>query len=377
MLLHDLEQSRSLEIVRLVLQKISAGEKVYSLAVGEPVFDTPPEIIEAAIEGMKSGMTHYVSSYGIPEVRGAIVRKVGRKNGINCTEENTIFMASKMSIYAIYLALNDEPRSEVLVPDPGYFFSDPAILAGLKPVPYFLKEDYTLDLEEITRKITPKTRGIVINTPSNPTGKVYGKKNMQELLDLCSSRDIRIISDEAYEDLVYEKKHFSIGSLEESPDNVVSMFTMSKSYAMTGWRGGYVVARPDFIKLLGRFMDHALTCFPPFIQHASAVALDSLDHRVEEFRKDFMKKRDYALGRLKEMDRIRVNGVEGAFYIFPEYADDRNSAKIASDLLDKYSVAVLPGSAFGSRGEKHLRISYSGSMEDISEALNRIERFFA
>lgn len=377
MLLHDLEQSRSLEIVRLVLQKISSGEKVYSLAVGEPVFDTPPEIIEAAYEGMKSGMTHYVSSYGIPEVRSAIARKVKRKNGINCTEENTIFMASKLSIYAIYLALNDEPGSEVLVPDPGYFFTDPAIMAGVKPVPYFLNEDYSLDLDEIAGKITEKTKAIVINTPSNPTGKVYDEAILRRLLDLCSSRGVRIISDEAYEDLVYEKKHFSIGSLEGSPVHVISMFTMSKSYAMTGWRGGYIIADAEFIKLLGRFMDHSLTCFPPFIQHASAIALDSLENRVKEFREDFRKKRDLTFSRLKEINGINANSVEGAFYIFPEYEMNMNSSEVASSLLEKHNVAVLPGSVFGERGEKHLRLSYSGSMDDLREALDRIELFFS
>lgn len=374
--LHDLKQSRSLEVVRLVLQKISAGEKVFSLAVGEPVFDTPPEIIEAAYEGMKSGMTHYVSSYGIPEVRSAIVRKVKRKNNISCTEDNTIFMASKMSIYAIYLALNNEPGSEVLVPDPGYFFSDPAVMAGVKPVPYFLNDDYSLDLDEIAGKINQKTKAIVVNTPSNPTGKVYDRADLQRLFDLCSSRGVKIISDEAYEDLVYEKKHFSIGSLEKSPEHVISMFTMSKSYAMTGWRGGYIVADPAFIKLLGRFMDHTFTCFPPFIQHASAVALDSMDNRVTEFREDFRKKRDFTIRRLNEIEGLNVNGVEGAFYIFPGYDIDMNSREVAEKLLDKYNVAVLPGYAFGSRGERHLRLSYSGSMEDIEGALDRIEKFF-
>lgn len=375
--LHDLSGSQSLEVVNLILKKISNGEKVYSLAVGEPVYDTPAEIVEAAEEGMKRGMTHYVSSRGIPEVRKAIARKVLRKNHIKCGEDNTIFMASKLSIYAIYMALNDSPGSEVLVPDPGYFFSDPAVLAGMKPVPYYLGEDYSLDLEDIENRITPKTRAIVVNSPSNPTGRIYGEKELRELMDLCVSRNVTIISDEAYEDLVYGKKHFSIGSLEDSPKHVISMFTMSKSYAMTGWRAGYIVASREIIDLLAKFMDHTMTCFPPFIQHASAVALDSLDNRVEEFRQEFQEKKNFLVKRINEIPGLHLRDVEGAFYMFPSYDLNIASKDLAKSLLDQYSVAVLPGSAFGSRGEGHFRISYSGPMEDLKEAVDRIQKYFS
>ena len=375
--LHDVDRSESLEIVRLVLNKVSAGEKVFSLAVGEPIYDTPTEIIEAAVEAMKKGMTHYVSSMGIPEIRGAIARKVYRKNHIKCREENTIFMSSKMAIYAIYMALNSKAGDEVLVPDPGYFYSEPAVLAGIKPVPYNLGNDYSLDLEEIEKKIGPRTKAIIINTPSNPTGKVYGEGELGRLLEICRSRNVKIVSDEAYEDLTYGKKHFSIGSLEESPAQVVSLFTLSKSYSMTGWRAGYVVADEGFISMLGKFMDHAVTCFPPFIQHASAIALDTMDGRVEEFRQDLFKKRDFTMKRLGEIPGLAANGVEGAFYIFPEYSVQTSSKELASALLEKHNVAVLPGSAFGSRGESHIRLSYSGAMETISEAMDRLEHFFS
>lgn len=375
--LYDLKRSSSLEVIGDVLKKLSAGEKVYSLAVGEPVYDTPSEIIEAAGQAMKAGMTHYVSSLGIPEVRSAIVRKVSRKNHINCSEENTIFMSSKMAIYAVYMALGTGSEDEVLVPDPGYFYTEPALLAGVKPIPYFLADDYSLDLDEIKKKITSRTRAIVINTPSNPTGKVYSGSELKELLDLCASRNVKVISDEAYEDLTYGKKHVSVGSYEEQPMHVVSIFTMSKSYSMTGWRAGYIVAEPEFIGRLGKFMDHAVTCFPPFVQHASAVALDTLDQKVEEFRKDLLKKRDFTLKRLSEIPGLRANGVEGAFYMFPEYEGDLKSGEVADALLRDFNVAVLPGSAFGSRGENHLRLSYSGPMDTLAEALNRVEKFFS
>ncbi len=375
--LYDLEHSASLEVIGKVMEKISAGEAVYSLAIGEPVFDTPPKIIEAATQGMGKGMTHYVSSLGIPEVRSAIVRKVGRKNRIRCEEKNTIFMSGKMAIFAVYMALDTGKGDEVLVPDPGYFYTEPAVLAGVKAVPYSLNSDYSLDLGEIEGKITPRTRAIIINTPSNPTGRVYPEDDLRKLLELCRSRGIKLVSDEAYEDLTYGTKHVSAGSLESAPETVISIFTLSKSYAMTGWRAGYIIAEEGIIRDLGRYMDQAVTCFPPFVQHASAYALDNMDSEVEEFRRNFQEKRDFVMRKLREIPGIKANPVEGAFYIFPEYAQDIPSTEVAARLIEEHNVAVIPGIAFGIRGEGHIRISYSGSMESLEIAMDRMKSFFS
>ena len=374
---YDFPESPTYQIVNEVLRKTSSGEKVYSLAIGEPSYDTPREIVEAAFEGMKNNMTHYTSSMGIPEVRAAIVRKVKRKNGIGCQERNTIFISSKLAIYGILVALRDMNGGEVLVPDPGYFYTEPAQLAGIDPVPYTLDEDYGLDLESIASRITSRTKAIIINTPSNPTGRVYSRESLERLLEICRERSIRVISDEAYEDLVYSGQHVSIGSLEAEPELVVSLFTLSKSYAMTGWRAGYVVADEMFVKRLGRFMDQTFTCFPPFIQHASALALESMDSKVGEFRKDLAEKREYTLKRLKEIQGLEANKIDGAFYMFPAFRLRKSSIEIALSLLKDHNVAVLPGSVFGDHGEGHLRLSYSVSLETIDEAMNRIADFFS
>ena len=373
---YDFPESPTYQIVGEVLRKTSSGEKVYSMAIGEPSYDTPREIMEAAWEGMRNNMTHYTSSMGIPEVRAAIVRKVKRKNGIGCQEKNTIFISSKLAIYGILVALKDKDGGEVLVPDPGYFYTEPAQMAGIVPVPYTLGPDYGLDLDSIASRITPRTKAIIINTPSNPTGRVYSRESLEGLLELCREKSIRIVSDEAYEDLVYSGRHVSTGSLEAEPNLVISLFTLSKSYAMTGWRAGYVVADEGFVKRLGRFMDQAFTCFPPFIQHASAIALDSMDSRVEEFRADLGKKREYTLKRLDEIPGLETNRVEGAFYMFPAFGLKKSSYEIAMSLLRDYNVAVLPGSVFGERGEGHLRLSYSVPMETIAVAMDRILEFF-
>ncbi len=373
---YDFPDSPTGEIVSEVMRKASTGEKVYSLAIGEPSYDTPEEIVNAAYEGMKRNMTHYVSSLGIPEVRSAIVRKVERKNGIHCSENNTIFISGKMAIYGILVALKGPDGGEVLVPDPGYFYTEPAQLAGLDAVPYTLGEDYGLDIEAIASRITPRTKAIIINTPSNPTGRVYSRETLMELLELCQGKSLKIISDEAYEDLVYSGRHVSIGSLEDHPDQIISLFTLSKSYAMTGWRAGYIVADEGFVIRLSRFMDQTFTCFPPFIQHASAIALDTMDAKVEEFRKDLEKKREFTIKRLNEIQGLDVNKVEGAFYMFPSFDLNMKSYDVAMSLLKEYSVAVLPGSVFGKYGEGHIRISYSVAMETIAEAMDRIGKFF-
>ncbi|MCL6091288.1 MAG: aminotransferase class I/II-fold pyridoxal phosphate-dependent enzyme [Candidatus Thermoplasmatota archaeon] len=376
MALEELVGSASLEILDLVLKKVSAGENVISLAIGEPVFDTPKEINDAAIDGINSGMTHYISSYGSPEFREAVVSKVRRKNNIKCYSDNTIFISSKMSIYASFVAIYSARDDEVLVPNPGYFYAEPAILAGLTPVSYHLNSDYSLNIDLIREKISKKTKAIVINTPANPTGRIYSERDLKELYSLCLERKIKILSDEAYEDLVYEKKHFSIASLESEPNIVISIFTLSKSYSMTGWRAGYIVAEKKFIDRLAKFMEHAFTCFPPFIQHASAVALTKCDRQVQEFKKAFTERRDYAVKRLNEIPQFTVNNVEGAFYIFPKYSLNISSRKLCDKILNEKNVAILPGNAFGTLGEGHVRFSYSGSMDTLEEGMDRIAEFF-
>jgi aspartate/methionine/tyrosine aminotransferase len=374
--LDQLQGSASLEVLDLVFKKRSEGNNVISFYIGEPVFDTPKAIIDAAVEGMRSGMTHYVSSFGIEEFREAAEKKVARKNGIKCSADNIIFMSGKMAIYAVGMALNLSPGSEVLVPDPGYFYSEPSLMAGLVPVTYDLNSDYSFNFDDIRKKINSRTRAIFINTPSNPTGVVYSEKELRELYSICREKNIKIVSDEAYEDLVYEKSHFSIGSFESEPDLVISIFTLSKSYSMTGWRGGYIIAEKNIVKRIGKFMEHAVTCFPAFIQHAAVVALTKCDREVMDFREKFRQRRDLAVSRLREIDQLSVNKVEGAFYIFPEFSVKTTSDKLSREILNKANVALLPGSAFGKRGEGHLRFSYSGSLEDIDEGMNRLAKFF-
>ncbi|MDA4117269.1 MAG: pyridoxal phosphate-dependent aminotransferase [Thaumarchaeota archaeon] len=375
MSLDKIPDSPSSEIFNTALQKQAKGEQVYSLAIGEPSFDTPTPIINAALKSMNSGGVHYTSSYGTKEVRDAIVKKVRRRNKIRAGIENTIFLTTKLAVYASLLAVSSE-NYEALIPDPGYYYTEPVVLSGGKPIRYRLADDYSLNLEEIKGRVTSKTRAIILNTPSNPTGKVLERRELRSLLDMCLERGIRIISDEAYEDLVYDKEHVSIGSMEESPNAVVSLFSLSKSYAMTGWRAGYVVGDEKTVRRINRFLETAVTCFPPFIMAASAYALLEGDRFVLKFREELRKRKELLEDAMDEIPSLEYQETEGAFYSFPRYRGHLASSAVARKLLNGYNVAVLPGAIFGPSGEGHLRISFASSEETLAEAMHRLKAFF-
>ncbi|MGC8515943.1 MAG: pyridoxal phosphate-dependent aminotransferase [Thermoplasmata archaeon] len=376
MFISDFAGSPSLEVVNLVLQKLARGEKVTSLAIGEPMYKTPDKIIEVAYQSMKDGDTHYTSSYGIREVRDAIVEKVGKKNNITASIDNSIFITSKQSIYSSFMALAGK-KKKILIPNPGYFYSEPAMLAGLSPVYYNLKKDLSFDTEDIAGKIDHDTAAIVLNSPGNPTGRIVDRGDLETVYEKCKRSGVHIISDEAYEDLVYEKKHFSVGSLEDSPELVITIFSLSKSYSMTGWRAGYTIASPGIVSNIARVLEHTYTCSPPFIQKASAYALQNGEKFVDEFRRDFKKKRDHVKSRLDHMQTLSQGPIEGAFYAFPSYSKKINSAEFSKELLERHGTAVIPGSAFGPSGEGHIRISFGGSMETIDKGLDELEKYLS
>jgi aspartate/methionine/tyrosine aminotransferase len=375
MFLEEIERSPSLEMVNLVLQKIAKGEKVVSLAIGDPSFSTPSEIVEVASQSMQSGNVHYVPAYGTMEVREAIKRKVARKNGISAEINNTIFCMTKLSVYASLVAASNKAY-DALLPNPGYFYWEPVVLSGGRPIFYKLKKDFSLDLNEIKKKTTRRTKAIVVNSPSNPTGKVLKRSEIEELYEFCNDRKIFIISDEAYEDLVYDGQHFSFGSLEPKPEIVISLFSLSKSYSMTGWRAGYVIASERIVYLINKFLENTVTCFPPFIQTASAYALDKCDRYIAEFRTELESRKRLLEKKISEVDALEPPKIEGAFYAFPKYTLKMPSRQLTKVMLDKCGVAVLAGASFGTGGENHLRLSFCMSPEIIEEGMSKLKTFF-
>jgi len=377
MRIEDLSGSKSLELVNLVFDKLSKGEKVISLAIGEPLQDTDKEIIDYATKAMNEGKTHYVPSPGIPEFRESATEKVKRKNGIGAEIENVIFLPSKFAIYSSLMAIGMNSNMEVLVPDPGYFYDEPIMLSGMRPVRYRLNSDFSLNMEEIESKINKNTKGIIINDPGNPTGKMFRESELKAVYELCLKNNIFIISDEAYEDIIFKGIHKSIGSFEKRPELVISIFTLSKTFAMTGWRAGYLVASPKIIKNLVKYIENTVTCFPPFIQLASAFALRNIDRLVKSLLEDFKNNRQIIMDELYGINGLEFNEPEGAFYVFPSYKQKIKSTVLANNLLNLKSIAVLPGVAFGETGENHFRISYSGKTEDIIAGIMGLKEFLA
>lgn len=371
--LGELPVSRAFEIINLVLKKKASGEKVISLAVGEPMYDTPPGVIEEAYRSMKQGETHYTSPLGIQSVRKAAADKVRRKNGINCSPEDCAFLTSKAAIYAVFMSMAAGGRNEVLLPDPGFFYTEPALLAGLKVRYYGTLDGFYPDIGQLVSMVSDRTAGVVINSPCNPTGVVLGGGELRKIYDACVSDGAKLISDEAYEDIIYEKQHVSPGSFEQEPETVVSIFSLSKSYAMTGWRAGYVVASRDVMDGVSRLIEHTLTCLPPFIQRAAEYALANCDGQISRFREEFRTKRDFVQKRLNGLSGLRVNRIDGAFYAFPSYGNGMKSYEFSRRLIQEQNVAVLPGTAFGVGGEGHIRISFAGSIEDLDAGLDGLE----
>lgn len=376
MFLSNVEGSPSLEVVNLVLQKRAKGEKVISLAIGDPSSNTPPEIVDTAYGAMQSGQVHYVPSGGTPGVRRAISAKVLRRNGISAEPGETVFLTTKLAVYASLFSIS-ELGYEALTPDPGYFYSEPIVLSGGKPVRYRLRSDFSLDLDDIRKRVTQKTRAILLNSPSNPTGRVLTRGEMKELYDFCASERIYVISDEAYEDIIYDNvSHFAAGSFESKPDIVISIFSLSKSYAMTGWRAGYVVASEGVIYLINKFLENTVTCFPPFIQKASEYALDNGDRLIEAQKKEYSLKRKLLVEKLGDVPNLELNDIQGAFYAFPKLTKLKlSSTEFSKLLLEKENVAVLPGIAFGDGGEGRIRISFSGDSQELEAGLNGVKRF--
>ncbi len=372
MSLEELAGSPAYEIFNEVSRRKAAGEDVVSLAIGEPSFATPPEIIEAAYQSMKSGATHYVGSYGIPELRNAISQKTTEKNHIRANPGDTVFITTKLAVYACLMA-SGVAGGDVLIPDPGYYYSEPVIMNGGKPVRYPLGENFAVDAEAIKKVATEKTKAIIINTPSNPTGHVSARSELEEVFEFCKEKGIRILSDESYEDLVYEGEHHSIGSMEDSPSLVYSLFSLSKSYAMTGWRAGYVVANEKKVSLINTFIENTVTCFPPFIQAASAYAIKNGRRFTEQFRDELKARRKLTEEALDRIDSITYTRSQGAFYSFPSYQSPLSSTELSQRLLRRNNLAIIPGVLFGPSGERHLRISFGAPRESIEEGMKRLK----
>jgi len=366
---------RMLEIAKELEQR---GQRVIHLEVGEPDFDTPRHIKEAAIRAMNEGFVKYTSSKGIPELREAIAWDIRRRTGAEVNSNQVLVTpGGKHSILCAALSLIN-PGDEVLIPVPVWpSYKDIVEMAEGVPKEVFFGEDYSINEEAIKEAITEKTKVIIINSPNNPTGGALTREEMKAIVDIVAEKGLYIFSDEIYDALTYDGfRNTSILSFPEIRDQTVYFHGFSKTYSMTGWRLGYAVAHPKIVDAMSKIQQNSTTCATSFVQKAAVEALKGSQECVEEMRREYDKRRKVIVKALNQIDGVSCHMPRGAFYVFPNISEySRDSFQVAEKLLESKGVCLTPGRIFGSNGEGHLRISYAASLEDIKEGIKRLEEF--
>ncbi len=368
-----IDPSPTVGIANKVAELKAKGEDIVSFSVGEPDFDTPKHIVDAAKEGLDKGMTHYAPSNGIPEFREAIAEKHLLDNNIPCDAKHVIVAPCKHTIFMTCLAMLEE-GDEVLIQDPAWVSYEACVaITGASPIFVDTREhDFHFKPEAIAEAVTPKTKMLILNTPSNPTGIVMSKQELRGIADLAQDHDFYILADEIYEKIIYDGIHHSIASFPELFERTITVNGLSKAYAMTGWRIGWLVAPLDIQKQVAKIQQHSITCIPPFAQHAGIRALTGPVGPVNDMVEEFRARRDLMTKLLNELDTFEVEKPEGAFYLFPKFNSDKSDFDFVEYLLEETRVVVTPGSAFGPSCDKYVRFSYAASRERIKEGIERI-----
>ncbi|MDO9464164.1 MAG: pyridoxal phosphate-dependent aminotransferase [bacterium] len=382
----SIKPSATLAISAKIKTLRAQGIDVIGFSAGEPDFDTPEYIKNAAISSIKNGFTKYTPASGTLELKKAVCDKFGNDNGLDYTSEQVIVSCgAKHSLYNLIQVMCN-PDDEVIIPIP-YWVSYPDMvkLAGAKPV--FIqgveKNAFKILPDELENAITEKTKILIINSPSNPCGTVYSKDELMEIADIACKHDIYVIADEIYEEIIYDGiQHISIASLNSDiKERTIVVNGVSKTYSMTGWRIGYAAGDTDIIKAAGKLQSQSTSNPTSISQKAALTAIQKKTNDVAKMVNEFGKRRDYIVGRLNDMDNVSCQKPKGAFYVFPNisayYGKEYNGNRINTDidfcnfLLDIAKVGVIPGSAFGS--PYHIRMSYATSMENIKEGIDRME----
>ncbi len=370
--LASIPESTTMKISAMAKRLNAAGLDVIDLGVGEPDFDTPKNICDAAVSSIQRGDTHYLPTSGIPELRAAIAEKLRRENGIEVSPDLvSVVPGAKMAIFAAMQALLDEGDEGVLI-GPSWVSYEPCIsFAGGRV--RWAEVDEEFEPISLADSITPKTKMILVNSPSNPTGAVFDRSILEEIRDLAVDHDLLVLSDEIYEKIIYGQDHLSIGSFSGMEERTVTVNGFSKCYAMTGWRLGYLAGPQEVMKWVNRILSHSVSHATTFVQWAGVEALkgpqDSINAMVAEFRA----RRDLLGAGLAEIG-IRCPLPGGAFYVFPDVSEFGGGDEFTERILSEAMVAATPGSAFGPGGAGHVRISYAASRERLAEALARIEK---
>ncbi len=372
--LKNITESATLRISNLASELKSQGKDIISFSLGEPDFTTPKHIVDAAKASLDRGDTHYTPSPGIPELRKAIAEKLKKENKIEAKAGNIIVTpGAKQAIFEAMLSVLQEGDEAILF-DPAWVSYDPCIkLAGAKTVWVPTNRDNGFSPEGLSECVTKKTKLIVVNSPCNPTGGVYAKKNLKEIADIAIENNILVLSDEIYEKIIYGKEHVSIASLDGMGERTITVNGFSKAYAMTGWRLGYVHAQNEIYESMLKLHSHSVSQATSFVQYAGVAALQGDQSCIKDMVKEFRARRDLLIKGLNELG-MKCTKPEGAFYAFADVSAYGTGEEVAELLLNKAFVATTPGAAFGEAGNDFIRISYATSQERIKEALRRMKK---
>jgi len=354
------------------------GKDIIHLEIGEPDFDTPSHIREAAKTALDKSATHYCNSQGILPLRTQIAKELEKSRGIPIEPERIIVTpgAKPIMFYSILSLL--QRGDEAVFPSPLYpIYESMVNFSGAKAVPVPLREElgFRFDINEFKSKITSRTKLIILNSPHNPTGGVLEHEDLRAIADIARDRNIVVFSDEVYENILYEGKHVSIISFPGMKDKTILLSGFSKTYAMTGWRIGYAYMPPELVEPVVRLIANSVSCTAPFIQHAGIEALIGPQESIPKMVEEFKKRRDLIVDGLNAIPGISCVRPKGAFYVFPNVKKlGVDCGKLADHLLYEGGVAVLPGTHFGKLGAGYLRLSYANSRENIKKALERMRK---
>ncbi len=352
------------------------GKHVIHLEIGEPDFDTPQHIRNAAIKAINEGKTHYSPAAGVPELRAAIAEDVSRRRGIKVSPAQVVVTPGAKPIMFFSLLALVNPGDEVMYPNPGFPIYESVInFIGAKAIPYPLREEreFSFDIDEFLSLVTKNTKMIILNSPQNPTGGILSPDDLKAVAKIIQEKNIVVLSDEVYMNIIYEGQHHSIAALPGMPEHTIILDGFSKTYAMTGWRLGYGVMNEELAQRIEQLQINSNSCTATFSQFGGIEAIRGSQDEVNQMVAEFKKRRDVIVDGLNAIKGIHCLKPHGAFYVFPNIKElGIDGEKFAGLLLEKYGVAVLSGTAFGKYGKGYLRLSYANSVENIKIALDRI-----
>ena len=377
--MNDLGTESAFEVLAKARALEARGKAIIHLEIGEPDFETPRHIVEAGMQAISDGFTHYGPTAGLPELREAIARDSEKVRGTSTDPANVVVTpGAKPIMFYVLLALG-EPGVEVIYPNPGFPIYESMIkFSGATPVPMQLLEekDYHPDLDALPGLITDKTRLIIINSPENPCGSALSKQELETIAGLVQQHPgLYVLADEIYKDILYSGEHYSISSVSGMQERTIILDGMSKSYAMTGWRLGYGIMPEELVPHVVKLAVNSVSCAASFTQIAAVAALEGPRDEIEAMVAEFGVRRRLITDGLRSIPGIRCPEPEGAFYVFPSIeGTGLTSAEFEDRAMNEAGVALLSGSAFGEYGEGYVRLSYANSQENIKKAISQLDK---